>query len=43
MTLLSFMTFHRCKVWKDSITLWSDVINKYPNNFTIAYNNRGLR
>ncbi|MEO0128149.1 MAG: tetratricopeptide repeat protein [candidate division WOR-3 bacterium] len=38
--LLGFISFNRCKVWKDSITLWSDVLKKYPQN-GIAYNNRG--
>ncbi len=38
--LLGFVSFNRCKVWKDSITLWSDVLKKYPRN-GIAYNNRG--
>ncbi|MEO0124612.1 MAG: tetratricopeptide repeat protein [candidate division WOR-3 bacterium] len=38
--LLGFISFNRCKVWKDSITLWSDVLKKYPKN-GIAYNNRG--
>lgn len=36
-----YLTFERCKVWKNSITLWSDVISKYPN-VAGAYNNRGL-
>ncbi len=39
--LFSFLTFQRCKVWKDSIALWSDVIRKFPNRFPQAYNNRG--
>ncbi|MEO0129517.1 MAG: tetratricopeptide repeat protein [candidate division WOR-3 bacterium] len=37
---LGFNSFNRCRVWKDSITLWSDVLKKYPQN-GIAYNNRG--
>jgi tetratricopeptide (TPR) repeat protein len=28
--LFAFMSFQRCKVWKDSRTLWSDVIEKHP-------------
>jgi tetratricopeptide (TPR) repeat protein len=40
-TLLSFLSFQRCKVWKDSVTLWSDVLSKYP--FVVeAYINRGM-
>jgi len=27
----SFLTNARCKVWENSDTLWSDVINKYPD------------
>ncbi len=30
----------RCTVWKDSVALWSDVLQKYPRAAT-AYNNRG--
>ena len=28
---LSFLTYERCKIWKNSFTLWSDVIRKYPD------------
>jgi protein O-mannosyl-transferase len=38
--LLGFSTFRRCKVWKNSFTLWSDVINKHPE-VPLAWNNRG--
>jgi len=38
--ILSSLTYQRCKVWKDSITLWNDVLKKYPYNPT-AHNNRG--
>ena len=34
------MTYERCKVWKNGITLWSDVISKY-DNVPAAYVNRG--
>ena len=37
--LFSFSTFNRIKVWKNSITLYTDVIEKYPN-VRVAYNNR---
>lgn len=33
----SFLTWQRCKVWFDSITLWSDTIKKYPNT-PVAHN-----
>lgn len=38
--ILSFLTWNKCKAWKDSISLWSDVLNNYPN-IALAYNNRG--
>ncbi|MGA3012835.1 MAG: tetratricopeptide repeat protein [Bacteroidales bacterium] len=34
-------TYARCKEWKDSITLWNDVISKF-NNSPLAYDNRGI-
>ena len=37
---LSFLTYNRCKVWKDGISLWSDVLENYST--VIAYNSRGL-
>ena len=33
-------TFSRGKVWKDGLTLWTDVIDKHPYA-PVAYNNRG--
>jgi len=30
----------RCRDWKDSLTLWNDVLHKFPDN-TLALNNRG--
>jgi tetratricopeptide (TPR) repeat protein len=30
--ILSYLSFQRANVWKDSITLWSDMIEKYPDN-----------
>jgi protein O-mannosyl-transferase len=38
---IGFLTFNRSKVWYDSITLWTDVIEKYPK-VDEAYNNRGI-
>ncbi|HPZ07586.1 MAG TPA: tetratricopeptide repeat protein [Candidatus Eremiobacteraeota bacterium] len=38
---LSVLTWNRCTVWKDGLTLWSDVIKNYPHS-AIAYNYRGL-
>jgi tetratricopeptide (TPR) repeat protein len=31
----------RCFVWKNSITVWSDAIEKYPRTNAFAYNQRG--
>ncbi len=31
-TLLISLTWQRCMVWKNSLSLWSDVINKYPDS-----------
>jgi tetratricopeptide (TPR) repeat protein len=36
----SFLTWERCHVWKDSISLWNNVLKNYPS-LPIAYNNRG--
>jgi tetratricopeptide (TPR) repeat protein len=38
--ILSYLTWERCEVWKDSVTLWSDVLKNCPNAKT-AYKNRG--
>ncbi|MEO0312351.1 MAG: hypothetical protein RIQ89_2008 [Bacteroidota bacterium] len=39
-TVLIFITQQRIAVWKNSETLWTDVINQYPTVET-AYKNRG--
>jgi Flp pilus assembly protein TadD len=33
--------YKRCLVWRDSITLWSDAIEKYPGANSFASNQRG--
>ncbi len=38
--LLSYMTIEREHVWKNSLTHWSDVIEKQPKA-VVSYNNRG--
>jgi len=38
---LGALTWKRCAVWKDSLTLWNDVLEKYPNAI-MAYNNRAV-
>jgi len=37
--IAAWISHERCAVWKDGITLWSDVIAKFPG--PIAYTNRG--
>ncbi len=37
----SIRTYHRCGIWKDSITLWSEVLKNFPKS-PHAYNQRGL-
>jgi tetratricopeptide (TPR) repeat protein len=39
--IFSSQSFSRCRVWKDSITLWDDVISKY-DYAQDAYLNRGV-
>ncbi|HAP02285.1 MAG TPA: hypothetical protein DCQ93_10220 [Bacteroidetes bacterium] len=38
---LSYQTYQRTQVWKNSETLWTDVIEKYPHRIEVAYKNRG--
>lgn len=38
--LLSVITFARCEVWRSGITLYSDILNKFPNSF-VALNSLG--
>jgi len=40
MAILFVLTQQRIKVWVNSVTLWSDVIEKYPG-YTTAYLSRG--
>ena len=39
--LCSFAAYHRNQVWKDEISLWSDVVSKSPKKIR-PYNERGL-
>ena len=39
-SLFSFISWNRCKVWNSSVSLWSDVLKKYPS-LTTAYLSRG--
>ncbi len=39
--LFSYQSYARTKIWKDSETLWTDVIDKNPNESGAGYFNRG--
>ena len=38
LALFGVMAGERATVWKDSLTLWSDAVRKYPGNDTAKYN-----
>ncbi|MCX6243620.1 MAG: tetratricopeptide repeat protein [Bacteroidetes bacterium] len=42
--LIVFMvlTWNRCETWKNDISLWTDVIEKYPGKSVASYSNRGI-
>jgi protein O-mannosyl-transferase len=39
---LTFSTFTRIDVWKNSLSFWNDIIKKHPQNVPLGYNNRGV-
>lgn len=39
---LGYWTRQRIPVWKDSLALWNDMIQKYPEGYFVAYNNRAI-
>lgn len=39
---LMISAYHRCKVWKNGETLWTDVIEKYPERDARPYTCRGV-
>jgi len=39
---ISSLTFRQIGIWKDSITMWTYIIEKEPERVPIAYNNRGM-
>lgn len=41
MLFLAFLSFQQSKVWKNNFTLWSNVIEKFPKQVPVSYNNRG--
>lgn len=38
----AYMTKQRIPVWKDSLSLWNNMIQTYPNGYFVAYNNRAI-
>jgi tetratricopeptide (TPR) repeat protein len=38
---LAVLSFNRCYAWKDSITLWNNVLAQFPDS-PVALNNRGI-
>lgn len=41
LSVSALLTWKRCEVWRNSLTLWNDVLANYPNSI-MAYNNRGI-
>lgn len=39
---LSYLTVRQTAVWRDSLSLWTYVIEKEPRKIPLAYNNRGM-
>lgn len=39
---LSYMTIKQIPVWKNTVSLWSKVIEEYPDRVGLAYSNRGV-
>jgi len=40
-SVFSFISYNRTKIWRNSLILWNNVIRNYPN-VAIAYNDRGV-
>jgi Tfp pilus assembly protein PilF len=40
--IFSYSTINRIPVWKDSYSLFTDIIAKYPSDAPVAYNNRSI-
>ncbi len=41
--VLSILTYNRCEVWENSLSLWNDVLKKYPELPQAAYNRAIVR
>jgi protein O-mannosyl-transferase len=40
--LCLYQTWTRCGVWRNSETLWTDAVAKFPHRISVAHNNLGL-
>ncbi|MBT0666543.1 tetratricopeptide repeat protein [Geobacter pelophilus] len=40
--VMGYMTVVQIAIWKDSMVMWSHVINKVPHRLPFAYHNRGI-
>ncbi len=40
--ILCFVSYRRCEVWKDGVSLWSDVVSHPVNATAAVYNNLGI-
>lgn len=38
---LSLLTYHRCNIWQNTLSLWDDALQKHQYSL-LAYNNRGM-
>jgi tetratricopeptide (TPR) repeat protein len=38
----AYLTRQRIPVWKDSLSLWNNMIQTYPDGYFVAYNNRAI-
>jgi len=41
LSIFCWQSFRQCKIWKNGNSLWSTVINHYPNS-DLAYHNQGI-
>lgn len=39
---LTYVARQRTYIWRDSLTLWNDMIRQFPDGYFVAYNNRAI-
>ncbi|MEO0095832.1 MAG: tetratricopeptide repeat protein [candidate division WOR-3 bacterium] len=39
--ILGYLSYNQCRIWKNSYTLWTNVIDNFPS-VVVAYNQRGI-